>query len=201
MSEENLPIERTEYLIMKWKKLASWEYPKTSGAAIILLTITYVYLNHTTATKLNLILSATLTFYLCRIISQIILPEISPESKIEKNIDTTQDVSMSEINFVLEETKRFCRILKDLQKDSPGLFCLFTCLILLILGYIGIYIAILTLMYAICICALIVPIALRKSPWIKEQIAKYSCLIFHALIDTGRKLQTEEPSVSRAGRD
>jgi len=201
MSEENLPVERTEYLIMKWKKLASWEYPITSGAAIILLTITYAYLNYTDASKLNLILSATLTFYLCRIISQTIMPEISPERLMEQNIDTSQDVSMYEINFMLEETKRFYRILKDLRNDSPGLFCFFACLILIIFGYIGIYIAILTLMYAICICALVVPIALRKSPWIKEQIAKYSCLIFRALIDARRRLQTEVPSVSTSGRD
>jgi len=201
MSEENLPIEMIDYLMVKWKKLASWEYPITSAAGIVLLTITFIYLNYSDATILNHILSTILIMYLCSEFAQRILPEIYQPSQMEQNIDTSQDVSTSEISFMVEGTKSYYRILKDLRNDSPGLFCLVACLILMILGYIGMYIAILPLMYAICMCALILPIMLKKSPFIKEQIAKYSKVIFRALIGTGRKLQTELPIVSSSGRD
>jgi len=188
MTEDNVPIDTIDYLMIKWKKLASWESPKTSAATVGIVTLIYWYLNWTDATTTNLILSAILYIYLSSTFAQTIWPEIRSDDQSNSQVHGNEDeVSVSEISFMIEGTKNYYTVLKDLRSDSPGLFCVFTCGFLMLLGYAGTYFTILPLMYAITICGLVMPVALRKSPWMVQQIVKYSYVVGHAVEEIRKK--------------
>jgi len=192
MTEENLPIDTIDYLMIKWKKLASWESPKTSAATVGIVTLIYWYLNWTDATATNLILSAILYMYLGSTFAQTIWPEIRSDDQSNSQVHANEDevqkaVEASEISFMIEGTKNYYTVLKDLRSDSPGLFCVFTSGVLMLLGYSGTYFTMLPLMYAVTICGLVMPIALRKSPWIVQQIVNYSYVVGNAIVEIQKK--------------
>lgn len=201
MNEETLPIETVDYLMIKWKKLASWENPKYSGATIFIANIAYWYLNWTDSTTLNLTLWAALAVYLSMRFAQTIWPEISYEEKVTKVIDAGEGengIPESEISFMVEETKNYFTILKELRKDSPGLFCLFTSGFLLLLSLVGSYVTLLPLMYSVMMGGLVLPLTFRKlkreSPWIMQRLEKFNIIVLIVLKDCldRSKIKTEE---------
>lgn len=188
MNDDTLPIETLDYLMIKWKKLASWEDPKFSFAAIIIVTIVYWYLKLTDATILNLTLWATLIAYLCLAFAQTIWPEISYEQKTDTLSSTAEgeeEIPESEISIMVEETKNYYTILKDLRGDSPGLFCLFASGFFIILSYLGTYMTLLPLLYLTMIGGIVLPLGFRKMkkefPWIVERLEKTNDMVLVVL--------------------
>jgi len=175
MADETLPIGTIGFLIIKWKKLASWENPTYSGLAVSIVTILYWYLNWTDATTLNLSLWAIVAAYLCTSFATTIWPEVMLEQKsdIGGAGDGEDAIPETEISFMVEETKNYFTVLKDLRSDSPGLFCTLTSGVFVVLLYFGRYISVVPLLYTIAMSGLVMPIIFRKlckeSPWIIEK--------------------------------
>jgi len=194
MNDDALPIETLDYLMIKWKKLASWEDPKYSFAAIFIATIAYFYLTFTDATTMNLTLWAILIAYLCLAFAQTIWPEMSYEEKTDTvriTAEGEEEIPESEISIMVEETKNYYTILKDLRADSPGLFCLFASGLFIITGYLGSYITLLPFLYLIVIGGLVLPLAVRRMkkelPWIAEKLGKTKNMVVVVLEDLWEK--------------
>merc|ERR1712083_714706 len=88
--------------------------------------------------------------------------------------DGEDAIPETEISFMVEETKNYFTVLKDLRSDSPGLFCTLTSGVFVVLLYFGSYISVVPLLYTIAMSGLVMPIIFRKlcreSPWIMEKV-------------------------------
>lgn len=201
MYQEKLPIHTADYVMMKWKRLATWENPKSSGAAVFAANVIYWYLNWTDSTVLNLVLWASLILYMSAVFAQVVFPEISFKentSEGRENGEHTEQIPESEISFIVEGSKTYFVILQELRQDSPGLFCLFVSGAFMLIWYIGAYVSTLHLMYLMIMAGLLLPITIRKlkkeSPWIANQLTtiKLGALdLFHSIKEDPRRYWNE----------
>lgn len=201
MADETLPINTMDFLIIKWKKLASWDNPTYSGLAVSIVTIVYLYLNLTDATTLNLALWAIVAAYLSTTFATTIWPEVmleqksDPKSDIGGAGDGEDAIPVTEISFMVEETKNYFTVLKDLRSDSPGLFCTLTSGVFVVLLYFGSYISVVPLLYMLSMSGLVMPIVLRKlcreSPWIVEKLEVFKTMAVAVIKDFMEKVKAK----------
>jgi len=197
MADETLPINTMDFLIIKWKKLASWDNPTYSGLAVSIVTIVYLYLNWTDATTLNLSLWGIVAAYLSTSFATTIWPEVMLEQKsdIGGAGDGEDAIPETEISFMVEETKNYFTVLKDLRSDSPGLFCTLTSGVFVVLLYFGSYISVVPLLYTIAMSGLVMPIIFRKlcreSPWIIEKLEVFKTMGVAVMKDFMEKVKAK----------
>lgn len=180
--EAPLQLASLDYLMIKWKKVASWENPKYSGLAFAFVTLLYSYLWYTDATTVNLTCYAMLVGYICVTFAETIWPEIPTmyEEKIEVDSNARgeeEEIPESEISIMVEETKNFVQTLIELRANTPGLFCVLCSTFFMILAYFGSMISMLPLLYCVTIVALVMPLASRhlinQFPWVVEKVDKW----------------------------
>jgi len=163
-----------------WKILASWKSPTKSIAAMVAITLVWIYVKMTVHTSGNLALWLILISYVCLVIHKNVRSEtrgyIENEEKLAESEESKEEVSMSEVSFLIEDTKTYYTILANLRQDSPGLFCLLLCPYFLLLGYFGSFIATSTLIYLSLIGAILMPLTLKqlkeKFPMISSSLSK-----------------------------
>jgi len=112
-------------LIENWKHLASWDNTKHSLLALVAINVFCLYLKNTDATTLNLSLYAFLISYVWIEYGQWLWKEakqlmrFGKEKTIEEEEETTS-ASISEVSFMIEETRSKFSALKKLRSETPG---------------------------------------------------------------------------------
>merc|ERR1712038_1242102 len=137
-----------------------------------------MYLKATEHTYLNLALWTLLLVYLYNCVIVPIISEarkpMRPNNQTEaeyiisevlsSTLDdsiTEHDISISEISFFVEDTKTYLTVLRDLRKDSPGMFCLFMSSVLILTCYYGSFVSTGTLVYLLSMASLLLPITMK----------------------------------------
>jgi len=185
-----------------WKHLASWDNTKHSLLALVGINVLCLYLKYTDATALNLSLYAILTSYvwieygqwLWKAAKQQYAHFRGIEATIEEEEETISE-SVSEISFMIEETKSKFSALKKFRSETPGLFstCLFS--FFYVLSSIAPYLTLLPCIWMTLMSGLLLPLGLRKlkdrSPEISDASKKIQNMFIVILEDLYKKANVQ----------
>lgn len=183
-----------------WKHLASWDNTRHSVSALVGINIVSMYLMLTDATPLNLTLYTILLFY---------IPLSSCGQWILKNaqrqfgwgtVTTTEEeepssATMSEVSFMIEETKNKLSVLKKFRSDTPGFFCASLSSFFLVLTFIAPYLTLLQSIWLMLMGSLLLPLGLKhlkeKYPELSEISKKVQNMMLVILDDLLKKAKVQ----------
>lgn len=177
-------LVQLEAYLVRLQELALWIDPKSSVAALVAVHLVFMYLSLTSNTVLNLTCWAAAMGYLYTTWVYKIWPEIRVEKPPEEAPWTPvrpEVFSAPELVHYtqaaqnkLESTLAW---LRDLRSKSKGLFCLGSCVVFSVIGYLGAYVTTLGLLYYVLIIFMTIPALVRaiilNQPSIQAKIEEF----------------------------
>ena len=176
---------RLEYYVVYAQELALWISPTSSAAALAVVQIIYWYLAYTSSTVLNLTAWACILGFIYTTWTNRIWPEIRVEQPLEEASAWTpvrpEVFSAPELvqltQLAKEKIVSGFVYLRDLRTTSPGKFCIVTCFVFSMVGYIGAHITALGLFYYTAMSFLTIPglvrVVCQHHPDLVEQLKAF----------------------------
>lgn len=184
------------------KHLASWDNTRHSVSALVGINVVSMYLMLTDATPLNLTLYTILLFYIpLSSYGQWILKNAQRQFgwgttiTTEEEEEETSSATMSEVSFMIEETKNKLSVLKKFRSDTPGFFCLSLSSFFLVLTFLAPYLTLLQSIWLMLMGSLLLPLGLKhlkeKYPELSEILKKAKNMMLVILDDLLKKAKAQ----------
>ena len=175
-------LVRLEAYLVRAQELALWIDPKSSVAALAAIQVAYWYLAYTSSTVLNLTAWACILGFVYTTWVNRIWPEIRVEQSLDEASVWTpvrpEVFSAPELVQLSQNAKEAIVsgfvYLRGLRTTNPGRFCLISCFVFSLIGYIGAYVTALGLFYYTAVGFLTVPglvrVVCQHHPDLHEQL-------------------------------
>lgn len=175
-------LVRLEAYIVQAQELALWIDPKSSVAALAAIQVAYWYLAYTSSTVLNLTAWACILGFVYTTWVNRIWPEIRVEQSLDEASVWTPvrpEVFSAPELVQLSQTAKEAVVsgfvyLRGLRTTNPGRFCLVSCFVFSLIGYIGAYVTALGLFYYTAVGFLTVPglvrVVCQHHPGLQDQL-------------------------------